>query len=154
MFTTRTLPQVTWSTVNNPFKMDYKYVQPNATAVVAGISMSRGIELFNMHPRSINVSKFLVFVEDLRRQRWADDIALFVDQLSVHRSSIVAERLEELSIPLVFNSSYSPNFMPIENIFAQVKRHFRQTRLENMVKKRHDNVKVNIKAAFNSILRL
>ena len=71
-----------------------------------------------MHTRSINTPKFLVFIEDLRRRRWADDIALFVDRLSVHRTNIVRERLEEMSIPLVFNASYEPDYMPIENIFS------------------------------------
>ena len=125
MFTTQTLPKEAWSAVNDPFKMDLKSVQQKAKAVVAGISLSRGVELLHMYPKSINVPKFLTFIEDLRRHRWAEDIVLFVDQLSVHRSKIVAQRLNELNIPLVFNASYSPDFMPIENVFAHVKRHFR-----------------------------
>ena len=125
MFTTRTQPQHTWSAVNSPLKMDYKNVQSKSTAVIAAISLSRGVELFRMEPRSINIKRFLVFLDALRRNRWADDVALFVDQLSVHRSNIVAQRLDELGIPLVLNAAYSPDFNPIENIFASVKRNFR-----------------------------
>ena len=86
--------------------MDFQSVQQKTTAVIAGISLSRGVELLNMHHRSINIPKFLVFIEELRRTRWADDIALFVDRLSVHRSKVVAERLDELGIPLILNASY------------------------------------------------
>ena len=113
-------------------------------AVIASISRQRGIELYRMFYYSITVPKFLVFLEDLRSQRWADDVAIFVDQLSVHRSRIVKERCEEMSIPIVFNSAYSPNFMPIENIFAQVKSNFRMSRLHNIAYNKPDNVKKQI----------
>ena len=105
--------------------MDYKQFKSQATAVIAGISRQRGMEIFSIFPKSVNIKKFLVFMEDLRRQRWADDIAIFLDQLSVHRSLIVRDRADELGIPIVFNASYSPDFMPIENVFSQVKHHFR-----------------------------
>ncbi len=35
---------------------------------------------------------------------WADDVALFMDNLSVHRSRDVKERLEELGMPAIFNN--------------------------------------------------
>ena len=132
MFTVRTLPQKAWSAVNMPFAMDLKQVSPKSVAVIASISLNRGVELYNMHPRSINTPKFLVFIEDLRRKRWADDIALFVDRLSVHRTKAVRERLDELSIPLILNASYEPDYNPIENIFARVKFNFRRLRLADI----------------------
>ena len=49
-----------------------------------------------------------MFLEDLRRRHWADDVAVFMDNLSVHKSGDVTERLEELSIPAIFNAPYSP----------------------------------------------
>ena len=92
------------------------------------------MEMVRMHPKSVNIPKFLTFLDDLRRQRWADDIALFIDQLSVHRSKVVRDRAEELSIPIIFNACYSPDNMPIEHVFSVVKRNFRRHRLENIVK--------------------
>ena len=134
-----------------PFKMDLKQISPKSVAVIAAISQTRGVEIYNMHPRSINTSKFLVFVDDLRRKRWGDDIALFVDRLSVHRSNLVKERLEELSIPLIFNASYEPNYMPIENVFARVKANFRRLRLDDIAANKKENIASNISKSFDSI---
>ena len=66
----------------------------------------------------------------MRRLHFANDIALFVDNLSVHRSRIIQERMEELSIPCIFNAAYSPNFNPIENVFALAKRNYKKLRME------------------------
>ena len=79
---------------------------------------------------------------------------MFVDRLSVHRSKFVRERLDELSIPLVYNASYEPDYMPIENVFALVKHNFRQSRLFNIALNRPDKVEMQIKDAFNKINRL
>ena len=151
MFTVRTLPQKAWSAKNMPYAIDFKQVSPKSVAVIASISANRGVEVYNMHNRSINTTKFLVFIEDLRRKRWADDIALFVDRLSVHRTKAVRERLEELSIPLILNASYEPDYNPIENIFAQVKANFKRLRLDDITKKRSENIEVNIRKSFDSI---
>ena len=75
---------------------------------------------------SINVSKFKIFIDELRSKYFYDDICIYFDNLSVHRSKLVRERLDELSIPYIFNPPYSPEFNGIESVFsiakAQIKR--------------------------------
>ena len=61
------------------------------------------------------------------------------------------ERLEELSIPLVYNASYEPDYMPIENIFAQVKMNFRRLRLDDITANRKECMKRSIQKSFDSI---
>jgi len=87
----------------------------------------------------------------LRRQHFADDIALFIDNLSVHRSRIVKERMDELSIPYIFNAPYNCDGMPCENIFAYAKKSFRERRLNWIMKNEKDDVKLNIKKSFDEI---
>ena len=74
----------------------------------------------------INVSKFKIFIDELRSRYFYDDICVYFDNLSVHRSKLVRERLDELSIPYIFNPPYSPEFNGIESVFpiakAQIKR--------------------------------
>ena len=74
--------------------------------------------MIQIEKKSINKAKFLVFLDELRRRHWADDIALFLDNLSVHHSKDVKERMEELGMPAVFNSPYSCANNPIEMAFA------------------------------------
>ena len=86
-----------------------------------------------MYDKSINIPKFLEFLDKLRRNTFVDDIAVFFDNLSVHRSAVVKERMDLLSIPYVFNCILSPEFNPIENVFSIVKRNFKKLRLKAMI---------------------
>ena len=131
--------------------MDLKQISQKTVAVIAAISWKRGMELHNLHRRSIDIPKFLIFLDDLRRLHWADDIALFVDQLSVHRSKRVRERLEELSIPVIYNASYSPDNNPIENIFGMVKTKFRRKRLDDITTGKREDIHHNIIQSFGEI---
>ena len=51
-------------------------------------------------------------------------IALFCDQLVVHRSKEVKPWYDQLNIKLVLNVGYSPEFNPIEAVFSKIKRVF------------------------------
>ena len=61
------------------------------------------------------------------------------------------ERLDELSIPLILNASYEPDYNPIENIFAKVKANFRRLRLDDITANKKENIESNIKKSFDSI---
>ncbi len=56
-------------------------------------------------------------------------MAIFLDNLSVHHSGEVKERLEELGIPAIFNAAYSCANNPIEHAFSVVKHYFKRERL-------------------------
>ena len=118
MFTRRTMFTHCYSPKNEPFEYDFSQCDNRTVAVIAAISYFRGVEMVSVHPRSVNVRKFLAFLDDLRSQHFADDIAIFMDRLSVHRSRLVQQRMQELSIGCIFNASYSPNNNPIENVFG------------------------------------
>jgi len=90
-------------------------------------------------------------LDGLRRQHFADDIALFLDQLSVHRSKVVQERMEELGIHCIFNAAYNCNAMPCENIFAFAKKKFRERRLNWVLNGIKDDPESNIIRSFNEI---
>ena len=57
-----------------------------AISVLAAVSRERGIELVMNFPRSVNISKFKVFIEELRRINPFDSMMLIMDNLSVHRN--------------------------------------------------------------------
>ena len=97
--------------------------------MIAAISYGRGLKLIQIEKGSIDRAKFKVFLEDLRRLHWADDVALFLDNLSVHRSAEIKERLEELGMPAIFNAPYSCEYNPIEHVFSVVKHFFKKERL-------------------------
>lgn len=57
-----------------------------------------------------------------------------MDNLSVHRSRDVRERMDELSIPYIFSPPYSPDYNPIELVFALFKRDMKLKRLNAILK--------------------
>ena len=57
---------------------------------------------------SVTINKFKVFLDELRRKYFYDDLCIFMDRLSVHVSKRTIERMDELGIAYIFNSIYSP----------------------------------------------
>ena len=72
-------------------------------------------------PRSVNVIKFKVFLEELRRLNPFDDIILVMDNLAVHRNRFTKERMIELGYRWTYTPRYSPAFNGIEEVWAQSK---------------------------------
>ena len=52
-----------------------------------------------------------------------------MDNLSVHRSRDVKERMDELSIPYIFSPPYSPDYNPIELVFSLFKKEMKKKRI-------------------------
>jgi len=57
---------------------------------------------------SITINKFKVFLEELRAKYFYDDLCIYMDRLSAHKSMKTIERMNELGIAYVFNPVYSP----------------------------------------------
>jgi len=89
IFGKNTNPTHCWSLKNRPLYFDYTNVDPQCYAVIAATSYFRGVELIKIFKDSVNIHKFLEFLEDLRNLHFADDIAIFMDRLAVHRSNMV-----------------------------------------------------------------
>jgi len=70
---------------------------------------------------SVNMTKFKVYLDELRARYFFDDICIYLDNLSVHRSNAIKERMDELSIAYVFSPIYSPDLNPVEYVFSMAK---------------------------------
>ena len=74
-----------------------------------------------------------------------------MDNLSVHRSRDVKERLEELGMPAIFNAAYSCQNNPIEHVFSVVKHFFKLARLEYIQLGKKEDMLAAIKNAFDKV---
>jgi len=74
-----------------------------------------------LHDYSINIEKFKVYLDELRARYFFDDICIYLDNLNVHRSNAVKERMDELSIAYIYSPIYSPDYNPIEYVFSIAK---------------------------------
>ena len=90
---------------------------------------------------SITINKFKVFLEELRRKYFYDDLCLFMDRLSVHISKRTIERMDELGIAYIFNSIYSPQFNGVEEYFSIAKKIVKDRRLDSIINNKELDLK-------------
>lgn len=102
-------------------------------------------------PKSIKITDFKIFLEELRRQDPFGEAVLYMDNLSVHRSKLVIERIEELGFHYVFGPPYSPDFNGIENVFGIVKMQIKKRRLASILMRKKFQMKEEIDRAFRSV---
>ena len=82
---------------------------------------------------SVNITKFKEYLDELRRIYFFDDICIYMDNLSVHRSREIRDRMDDLNFAYVYGPPYSPDFNPIESVFSIFKRQMKNERLRAIV---------------------
>ena len=115
------------------------------------MTAENGLGNITIHSQAINSADFIDFLSKLRNKYAKRSIALFMDQLAVHKSREVRPWYEKLDITPVYNVAYSPEFNPIEAAFSKVKRIFNQRRLNCLVNKIGFNADNTIKFAFKAV---
>ena len=151
LVTKSSMPTHEYSQKNQRIQIDYKQYQHKVIAVLAAVSQQIGLEHIMLFDSAININKFKVFIEELRSKFFFDDICIFMDNLNVHRSDEVQERLEELGIPCIFSPVYSPDFNPIESVFSIAKGHIKKERLRAVVHNQKIDLKKVTREAFERI---
>ena len=56
--------------------------------------------------KSVNIVKFIEFLEEIRLLHPDESLAIFMDRLSVHKSNRVQYKMAELGIVRILNASY------------------------------------------------
>ena len=151
MATRTTIPKLDWSHKYQNSEVDYSQLNRDPIAIVAAVSRERGLELAMQFPKSVNVTKFKVFLDELRRINPYDNILLIGDQLSVHRNHTVKSRIDDLGFRLSFTPRYSPDYNGIESVFSMVKDNIKRQRLSAIVNNKRVNLNYMISKALNEL---
>ena len=133
MFTHATMPKKAYAAVGDNVRVNPNFGNTNPVALLAGISADHGIVHFLMFDRSVNTERFLEFLEGIDGSMQGKKVAIFMDNLNVHRSNKVRDYMEENDMMPIFNIPYSPQYNPIEVYFAHIKNHYRKEKLGKMV---------------------
>ena len=80
-----------------------------------------GSALVMLFDFSVNKEKFKVYLDELRARYFFDDICLYLDNLTVHKSNDIKERMDELGIAYIYSPIYSPDYNPVEYVFSMAK---------------------------------
>ena len=100
--------------------------------MLASISKEKGLEHYRIFERSVNIPKFKQFMQELRTMNGDDKIALFMDNLSAHKSNKSKLEMARLGFRCIFNVPYSPEYNPIEFAFSKIKSKFRSLRARKL----------------------
>jgi hypothetical protein len=103
-------------------------------AVLAGISMEEGLEGYLVKPLSINQDSFIEYLHSLRERNGVARLAVFMDNLSVHKTLRVAEIMAELNLVPIFSVPYSPQYNGIESYWFLLKQVYKKDLLHRSAK--------------------
>ena len=137
MFTFRTFRAKGWAHRKDRVKVCDSDLKVQTLALIAAISEDGGLIDYIVHPLAINTEVFLAFVRQLSEKLGGGDFALFLDNLSVHKTKDAKRLFEEHNITEIFNVPYCPQFNGIESYFAQVKATYKKLLLQHMIKDVH-----------------
>ena len=110
-----------------------------------------GLILIDSEEICTNEERFLAFIPKLVNAMGGDPFALYVDQLSVHKTKEVWKLYHKYDIQLILNIPASPEMNPIESCFSQVKRIYKQKRLNALVNEIEFDMDEAIERAFEYI---
>ena len=150
-FTKLSLSRTEWSAKNSNLSVDQKEMYQGYRSVIATMTAEQGMCLCLIHQKAIDAQDFVAFLRRLRTKLGNRPIALFMDQLPVHKSRVVRPEYDRLNITPVYNVGYSPELNPIEAVFSKVKAVFSRERLNSLVNKIGFNFDRSIMAAFKLI---
>ena len=108
MYTKSTFGTHEYSKKHTNMQVDLSKTNTDAIAVIVAVSRERGVEHMMQSPMSINKATFKLFLHELRQKNLFDDIAIMMDNLMVHKSKEMQERLDELGFVYQWTPVYSP----------------------------------------------
>ena len=120
-------------------------------AILAAVSREFGIDLIKVYKNSVNISKFKTFLEELRSKYPFDSMLLVMDNLSVHKSNAVKERMHELGFAFAFTPAYSPAYNGIEEVWSIGKQMIKKKRLDLILKGQKEYLRNIIFESFERI---
>lgn len=133
IFSFRTGPSRAWASNNETIEVDEASFNGQTQALIMAVSVDRGVDHFKIVPRSVTTREYLAFLEELRQRNGDQQLAIFMDNLKVHRSRLAQDLYPQLDIVPIFNVPYSPQFNGIEAVFSMVKAAYKKQLLGNIL---------------------
>ena len=109
-------------------------INVRAHALVAGVSEEVGLEGYLIVLKAINTESYIEFLRKLKQKYQHRKLALFIDNLMVHKAEAVNKVYAELEMTPIFNVPYSPQFNGIESYFSLLKNEYKKLLLKYLVK--------------------
>ena len=94
--TRKTVPQLLWARKNENLRLDQEKLQEPSLALLAGISKEKGVEHNQIFNYSVNIERFIDYLQGLRSANEGEQICIFMDNLGVHVSEDTKKEMRRL----------------------------------------------------------
>jgi transposase len=108
-------------------------IRVKTQAFIGAISLEDGMVEYAIHPRSIKTEEFQAFIKQLSDRFSGKPFAIFLDNLSVHKTNLSKDLFKELHVTPIFNIPYSPQFNGIESYFSLLKSEYKNLLLRQIM---------------------
>lgn len=88
IFSQSTGPARAWASNNEVIEVDEACFNGQTQALIMAVSEDRGVDHFRILPRSLDTEKFIESLRELRAMNEGQRLAVFMDNLRVHRSHL------------------------------------------------------------------
>jgi transposase len=133
VFTFSTFRAKGWAHNRDRIRVNDSNLRVTTLAVIAAISEEHGLIDYIVHPKAINTEVFVAFINQIADKLGGGDFALFLDNLSVHKTKDAKHLFEKLNITEIFNVPYCPQFNGIESYFSQLKATYKKLLLKCVI---------------------
>ena len=108
VFTFSTFRSKGWAHNRERIRINDSNLKVTTLAAIAAISEEHGLIDYIVHPKAINTDMFVSFINQINDKLGVRDFALFLDNLSVHKTKDAKLSFEKLNITEIFNVPYCP----------------------------------------------
>ncbi len=143
VFTFNTFSKKAWSGPNESITVRDHALKVKTQAFIAAITLEQGLISYSIIPKSIKTEEFKAFLYQLSDYFEGKPFAVFLDNLSVHKTNLSKDVFSELKIIPIFNIPYSPQFNGIESYFSLLKGEYKKLMMQVVMKgERADSVEL------------
>ena len=150
-FTRKTVVDTEWMRPKENIAVDVAMLEEPTLALLCGISKEKGVDHHRVFEFSVNVDKFIEYLDGLRAANGEDKICIFMDNLSAHTAERSKQAMRDRGFRWIYNVPYMPIYNPIELTFSMVKRNFRSLRAKKMTGLIQDSHESLVKQAVKMI---
>ena len=126
VFTSKTILMRDYTNLKCNRRIPQTQLNQPVFALVLAISRENGLEHYQVYDKSVNKYKFVEYLDELYVPNKHESIVLFLDNLGVHKSGLVIEKLDELGIETLYNVPYQPDYNPTESCLSKIKNFYRR----------------------------
>ena len=134
MFTVKTFLNTDWSPKRMNVTVKSSEFNTQSTAFLGAISEDKGLVLYRTYNRAVKTDNYIEFLQQLRKVHSKGRFILYMDSLSVHKCIKATKAYDDLDIESLYAPIYSPEYNPIEMMFAKLKALMKRLRLQDRVK--------------------